>query len=321
MWAAYTLRNDLWHRRDMRQKLALIRFMADRNKGRPPKGDAHPSWNPILDQAVHTGPSVALSLATDLGDQVDWLVREDPVYLLTFPTNLHALALRFRDQGRSLPRLQGITTVGETLTEDTRVLVREVFGAEISDMYSCQEMGYIALNCPDHPGYHVQSESVLVEVLDESGAPCQPGEVGRLVATSLTNWASPFIRYEIGDYAEVSEPCPCGRGLPRLRRILGRARNMLHYPDGRVSWPYIESTRCLAAAPYRQMQLVQVDAETIQVNIVPVGELTAHHRAALTSELQRSLGHPFQIRFQTVEAVERSRGGKFEEFVSLVDHG
>jgi phenylacetate-CoA ligase len=211
--------------------------------------------------------------------------------------------------------------VGETLTEDTRALVSEVFGVEISDMYSCQEMGYIALNCPDHPGYHVQSEAVLVEVLDEADAPCLPGEVGRIVATSLNNWASPFIRYEIGDYAEVGEPCPCGRGLPVLRRILGRARNMLRCPDGKVSWPFIESARCLAAAPYRQMQLVQVEADTIQVNIVPVGELTIEHRRGLTAELQRSLGYPFQFRFQTVEAIERSRGGKFEEFVSLVDHG
>jgi phenylacetate-coenzyme A ligase PaaK-like adenylate-forming protein len=61
-----------------------------------------------------------------------------------------------------------------------------------------------------------------VEVLDEEGRPCAPGETGRVVATSLNNFAMPLIRYETGDTAEVGAPCPCGRGLPVLTRIMGR---------------------------------------------------------------------------------------------------
>ena len=49
----------------------------------------------------------------------------------------------------------------------------------------------------------------------------------------------PLIRYEIGDFAEVGDRCSCGRGLPVLRRILGRVRNMLTLPDGRLIWPSI----------------------------------------------------------------------------------
>jgi phenylacetate-CoA ligase len=100
------------------------------------------------------------------------------------------------------------------------------------DMYTCQEAGYLALQCPDHPHYHVQSENVLLEVVDDQGLPCAPGEVGRVLVTSLNNFATPLIRYEIGDYAEVGAACSCGRGLPVLKRIMGRYRNLLTLPDG-----------------------------------------------------------------------------------------
>ena len=89
-------------------------------------------------------------------------------------------------------------------------------------MYTCQEAGYLALQCPDYPHFHVQSENVLLEVVDDVGQPCGPGEVGRVLITSLNNFATPLIRYELGDYAEVGAPCPCGRGLPVLKRIMGR---------------------------------------------------------------------------------------------------
>ena len=99
-------------------------------------------------------------------------------------------------------------------------------------MYSAAEAGYLALQCPQQEHYHIQSESALVEVLDEAGNPCRPGETGTMVVTPLHNFAMPLIRYAIGDIAEVGAPCACGRGLPVLARLLGRVRQMLVLPSG-----------------------------------------------------------------------------------------
>ena len=47
---------------------------------------------------------------------------------------------------------------------------------------------------------------------------------GRIVVTALNNFATPLIRYEIGDYAEVGEICSCGRGFrPPTGRRRGRS--------------------------------------------------------------------------------------------------
>jgi phenylacetate-CoA ligase len=88
-------------------------------------------------------------------------------------------------------------------------------------MYSANETGYLALQCPLSGHYHVQSETVLVEVLDEVGRACRPGETGAVVVTPLQNFAMPLLRYSLGDFAEVGSPCACGRHLPVLKEILG----------------------------------------------------------------------------------------------------
>jgi phenylacetate-CoA ligase len=257
-------------------------------------------------------------LRSSIAEQKAWLLREDPTYLLTYHTNLQALARAFQEDGAKLRRLREVRTLSESLSEDTRRIARDAFGVPVTDMYSAVEVGFMAMQCPEHEHYHVQSEIVLLEILGEDDRPCRPGEAGRVVITSLHNHATPLIRYEVGDYAELGEPCPCGRGLPVIRRILGRTRNMLVRPDGSTYWPMIDSKSCRPALPYTQLQIAQIAADTLEVRVVPEQPVTEQHRTDLTAVLVRRLGYPFKIQFKIVEAIPRSKSGKFEEFVSLL---
>ena len=158
--------------------------------------------------------------------------------------------------------------MGETITDEFRGICQEVWGKPVADMYSCEEAGYIALQCPKHEHYHIQSENILVEVLDEHDKPCRPGEIGRVVLTTLHNFAMPLIRYEILDYAEVGGECPCGRGLPVLKRIVGRQRNMITHPDGSQHWPSFPASTWSHIGPIRQMQMIQKEPDYIVINLV-----------------------------------------------------
>ncbi|MFQ5620024.1 MAG: hypothetical protein ACE5FR_13760, partial [Rhodospirillales bacterium] len=173
--------------------------------------------------------------------------------------------------------------------------------------------------CPDYPHYHVLAEGVLVEGLDDDGRPCAPGDVGRIVITALHNFATPLIRYEIGDFAEVGPPCPCGRGLPVITRIAGRVHNMLTLPSGEQVWPVqFFSSELLAVAPVRQFQFVQRSVEEIEVKLVPARDLTDGEKAALRTLIGTRLGPDFALRFVYVDEIPRLPGGKFEDFRSDV---
>ena len=252
-WRALTLRDHLWHRRDLDATLCSIRPHVE-GPPLPAEGAVRRGWGKATDALGGSGEMALLALGADVGVQADWLRRHDPEYLLSFPSNLLALA----EHGLRLPRLREVRTIGETLPAETSERLQAAWNVPVTDLYSSQEVGVIAIQCPSGSGlYHVQSESLLVEVLDEQGNACPPGAIGRVVVSTLHNFAMPLLRYETGDYAEAGAPCPCGRGLPTLARIAGRQRNMLVLPNGERRWPLSGFRRYRDIAPIRQYQIVQ----------------------------------------------------------------
>jgi phenylacetate-CoA ligase len=311
-WDLITLRDHQWHQRVFTRKLVAIR--PDRlNQGQ--ERFSYESWGPPVDLVYHTGPSVIINSRVDVRQQMAWLQEDRPAYLLSLPSNLRELARLCNSEGITLHGLEQVRSYGETVSQDLRDRIGTVWDVGLIDMYSSQEVGYMALQCPNHEHYHVQSETVLLEVLDENGERCGPGEVGRVVVTALHNFAMPLIRYEVGDFAEVGEACPCGRGLPVLRRIVGRSRNMVRTPDGRRYWPSFPASKWLAMAPIRQIQLHQVALDTIEVLLVMEGSLTEGQRKLLTESLQDSLNYPFAIILRPVNEIPVKPNGKYEDFI------
>ncbi|MDD5758388.1 MAG: phenylacetate--CoA ligase family protein [Desulfobulbaceae bacterium] len=312
---ALTMRNHLWHRRDFSKKFTAIRVS---NTLKPGESKANASWGPATAMTVETGPAATLHINTDVKQQAVWLMEQRPAYLLSFPTNLHALATFFLENGNSLPGLEQVIAYGEVLSPETRLLCREAWQVEVKDMYSAMEVGYMALQCPDHEHYHVMAENIMVEVIDENGHPCLPGELGRVVLTPLHNFAMPLVRYEIGDYAEVGSPCPCGRGLPVIRRVVGRVRNMLILPTGEERWPVMNSKAVSSIAPILQLQMVQHSLHAVEVRLVVKRAIDQTEEAQLKGVIIDTLGYPFELKFTYMDEISRNRGEKFEEFISLV---
>jgi phenylacetate-CoA ligase len=215
-WDLITLRDHQWHRRVFTRKLMAIR--PDRLEQGQERLSCQ-SWGPPADLVFHTGPSLIINSRVDVRQQIAWLQESRPAYLLSLPSNLRELARLCDSEGLALPGLEQVRSYGETVTRELRDRIDTVWGVGLIDMYSSQEVGYMALQCPNHEHYHVQSETVLLEVLDENGRRCGPGEVGRVVVTALHNFVMPLIRYEVGDFAEVGEACRCCDGSSAVRAI------------------------------------------------------------------------------------------------------
>lgn len=310
MWNAITLRESLLADWDFRGKLAVCRAGS--------KDGEHSSWGRPESIVFETGPASVRNIRTDIADQAKWLINFHPDYLITNPTNLKALCEWYSTHGGWEGQLKGIRTLGEVVSPELRDMCQAVFNADLRDMYSAAEIGYIALQCPEHLHYHIMSEFVLVEVLDEDGMACNPGEIGKVVITSLHNFAMPLIRYSIGDYAEVGEPCPCGRGLPVLKKIMGRSRNLLTFPDGKKWWPTLPPKKYLHIAPIRQMQLVQKSLETIEVRLAVDAPLKSDQEEALTEALRNMLKYPFNLLFTYYPELEYGPNHKFDDFISEI---
>lgn len=311
-FGALNLREHLWQRRDFAGTFAAIRTkVAD---------ERLPGWGRAIEAVFETGPALTLPIHTPVDSQLDWLLDKDPDYLLTHPSNLRALLLTAHARDVKPERLRGLGSFGEQLPADLRDLCRRVWGLPLADVYSCEEAGYIALQCPEVPEhYHVQAENLLVEVVDANGAPCPPGVSGEVVLTTLHNFAMPLVRYAIGDFAEAGPACPCGRGLPVLRHIHGRARNLVRLPDGSRHWPSFPAEDWLAIAPVRQFRLRQTTATRIEVDLVSAGPLEPRQEQDLQAMLRRRLGHDFDIALRPAARIDPGASGKFEDFMSELD--
>ncbi len=317
-WQSFTLRDHLWHKRDLGGKLAAIRW-AGENEGLYP-GKSRENWGTAAEHAYQTGPAYFLHIKTETSKQVEWLLNIQPQYLLTFPSQLSVLADNFNYSDSKLENLKGLIAVGETVSDELRVKCRNLWGLEINDCYTCEEVGYIALQCPEHNHYHIQSENVFVEVVNDKDEPCKPGETGRVLVTSLNNFATPIIRYELGDYAEVGEPCPCGRGLPVLKKIKGRSRNRLALPGGGHTFPYFGNQEEYLAitTAIRQYQIIQESLQDIEVKLVVAEDITVKQENDLKQLLNKHLGFDFNIRITYLEQIPKGPTGKYEEFISRI---
>ncbi len=321
-WQALTLRDHLWHRRDLRAKLGAIRYLGGR-QDTSPQGVHSLNWGAATSGVIETGPCAILDIRMTSDQQLAWLERENPEYLLTYPSVVHELVRRSEESRVYPTRLKQVRSFGELLEPHHRHRCQEVWNVPIVDTYSSEEVGYIALQCPQGEHYHLQSENLLVEILDQEGHPCPPGTIGRVVVTTLHNFAMPLLRYDLGDFAEVGTACPCGRGLPTVTRILGRQRGMFVMPNGQRRWPVISQE----AGPdvvddlalIHQFQVIQRTLRTVELLLVTARNLTPHEERRIIRYIQDAIGYPFEIHIHYVDGIERSACGKYEDFRSDVD--
>lgn len=316
-WDALTLRDHLWQRRDFRGSLASIRYVKE-PPANYPNGLSARSWGRASATLYDTGPSYLLDVRTPIEQQIEWLRRRRPDYLLTYPSNLAEMLRALKSGVAGFPPLKGVATVSESLSPELRDECRAVLGVGIGDVYSCQEIGYLAMQCSETDLYHEPAETVLVEVLDDDNRPVAPGGIGRVVATPLHGFAMPLLRYELGDMAEVGGPCACGRGLPVLSRIVGRYRNAVRLPGGQRGWAMPGSMALQDVAPVRQFQIVQHALDDLELKLVAARPLTAAEEDGLTRATQAIVGHPLPVRISLVDSIPRSASGKFETFVCRI---
>jgi phenylacetate-CoA ligase len=303
---AVTLRGHRWFGRDLAGTNVTIKVMSG-DRGRID----NKSW-----AAGGTGAGFTYSNRIPVNQLYDWLLADDPHYLLCHPSILQELIHRSLDLGIKPAQLRDVRSMGEILEPGLRALCQREWGVPVRDNYSCEELATLALTCPEHDHLHIQAERVLVEILDDENRPCAPGEAGRVVVTGLINFATPLIRYELGDRAVAGAPCPCGRGLGVIERIIGRERQPVILPSGDRVFPVLDAEPLLLKGGVRQYQLVQTSVEDIDIKLVADLHLSAAEEADITAHLQRNFGHPFRFNFVYVDDIPREPGGKFQIFKS-----
>ncbi len=242
-----------------------------------------------------------------------------PVLVDGYAESFNFLAHYIKFHGLPTFRPRGIMSSAQILPDSSRRAMEETFGCGVFDKYGSREFSGIAYECDAHNGKHVVAENYIVELLKD-GQPAQPGEMGEVVITDLNNFCMPFIRYRIGDLAvavDNSQPCPCGRGLPRIGRIEGRVQSIILGANGR----YLPGTffaHFFKEYDYviRHYQVIQEEPRAIKLTIVKAARFDDEVFARILDRLREYVGHDMRIAVEYVEHIPLIRTGKRNETIS-----
>ena len=295
-----------WHSIDQQRPLGVI-GQKSKDKESAPLGVPYRWLGPV---------AIGFERSTkdrEISEIYDYCARKNPAYLQCGPTILSKLARYALENGRNELRPEKALTLGSAVTDDTREIVAKGLGTKIIDRYSCEETGYIALQCPKHNHFHVMNPATMVEIVDDDGEPCPPGKAGRVLLTSMQSYAMPLIRYEIGDMAEWGEPCDCGITLPVISKIWGRTRQMITTPDGRRTYLQIYARDFQDISELIEYRFV-LHQNAVVVAHVRASQPSASIAAAISEKVQRALGYPYPVRVQFVEEIDWGGSWKQEPF-------
>ncbi len=230
-------------------------------------------------------------------------------YLWGYPSSLAALANAALATGLELP-LSVVIANAEPLLPHQRMAIEAAFRAPCRETYGMVELAAGGGEC-EAGRLHLFPELGHVELLEDG----QAATAGEIVATSLLDADMPLIRYRTGDWGGPfeREPCTCGRTLPVIGRIEGRADDLLYSRDGRPVGrldPVFKDD-----LPIRESQIMQANDGSVRVLVVPAPGFNHRSEHALVRALQDRLGD-LAVAVETVHQIPRGPNGKFRASVS-----
>ncbi len=266
-------------------------------------------WNQLYFSSYHiSGESAA--------DYISALKKYKSMWLTGYGSAIAALAESALDAGLPPHPLKAVIVSGDTLLPGMRMSIEEFFQCKCFDHYGQCEGAAMAMECTNGK-MHVVPMLGIIEILRDDGTPCEPGEIGGIVATGLLNDAMPLIRYRIGDSAAwaVDQTCTCGNPNRIIENVSGRQDDYLVTADGRKigrlaafrKSPTIHSAQLVQDAPGHAFLLIR-----------PGKNYKKSHAEAICDSIRERIGE-FELDIVEVTEIPKTLQGKTRLVIRLMD--
>jgi phenylacetate-CoA ligase len=217
------------------------------------------------------------------------------------------------------PTLRLVMPTSEVCDDIDRKNLEKGFGVKVVNEYGAAELDVIAME--DIDGVFVLNEETLfVEVLNDENIPVKPGEEGKLIITALYNEAMPFIRYEIGDRAVLSERVK--NGCRVLEKVIGRTNDIIKLPSGKVSpgltFYYISKKLLEKGGKIKEFIIRQTALDRFVLEYVADSEMSVSDKENVNKALELYLEPGLKVDFIKQQRIERTRAGKLKHFFSEI---
>jgi phenylacetate-CoA ligase len=272
---------------------------------------------PLFDIPTASGmETVVIAAGAPFDEVLAAVAAAQPTHLVGYPTVIGGLA-RAAMAGDLRIEPVRVSTNSEPLLDEDRQSVREAWGAPLHNVWGSTEIGVQAVGCGHDEGLHICEDEIILERVDDGGWPVGPDEpAARTLATGLSNWTFPFIRYDLGDQVmSLAGECACGSAFARVADVGGRRDDDFRY--GATTVPPIAFRHVLGTDP--RVFEYQVAQTATGADIVVVGAPDADAlTCSLIAALRRyGLSEP-TIQIRVADGLQRHQAsGKLRRFIPL----
>ncbi|MDT0262447.1 phenylacetate--CoA ligase family protein [Jatrophihabitans lederbergiae] len=251
---------------------------------------------------------------------LDELIAFRPALVSTYSNAIHLITGEAARRGLRIEGLRAVQATSEPLPPALRERIEQTLNCEVYDKYGMRESNVVAHESPDHNGMLLQSENVVVEILDDDLQPCPEGVRGKLVVTPLNNRAMPLLRYETSDVAALlPRAADAILPFPRISSVAGRLQDLIVVPgQGHVD-SYFFSYLLMQQPLIHWFQVIQDRPEALTIRVYAPDGLDRATRNQLVERIVHHTQFPFQVEFDVLHRMPESSTGKFRLCVSNLE--
>lgn len=240
------------------------------------------------------------------------ICRYRPVIIHGYASILAELANYIIDKNLYVPaNIKAVFSTAEVLYEGQRKVIENAFSCKVFNQYGSREIPNIACEC-SHGNFHTFTDMAYVETVRE-------GDESKLIVTSLSNYAMPFIRYEIGDLGEHKKgECECGSSFPMLEMGLCRSNDIIVTKTGKNIYPSYFIHLLDDINGIEQFQFVQNDYSQIILNISMSKDNNAFDFERIKNRIKQEVEPSMELVVNKTDSIERTMSGKHRYVINNI---
>ena len=258
----------------------------------------------------------------DMRRYVEIINKSRPILIEAYIQSIYELANFIKNNKLEVYSPKSILTSAGTLYPEQQKLIEKVFRTKVYNRYGSREVGDVACSCEKDEGLHVNVFTHYIEILDDKMQPCKAGEIGELYVTTLDNYSMPLLRYQIGDMVvpAKNEQCSCGRGLPLIEKVVGRATEHFKKSDDSLIFAGFFRQLLYYKDWIKQYQIIQKDYNLIVYRIVKNYnyDLKDKEKEEIINCVKKVMESNCEVKFEFVDNIEPTKSGKYLYTISEV---
>lgn len=248
--------------------------------------------------------SYGLSSST-IQSYIRTLNRWSPRFIDTYPSAIIALVRLARERNLS-PKFQPefILTSSETLSNSCRYEIERFFKAPVVNHYGSTEMAAFAIDVGG--SFYFDPLYSVIELHPVGGG------IYKVIATGLSNLATPLIRYDTGDCVFTNNP----ENPYAAESIVGRLDDFIVTPEGRYVGRMDPVFKGLPGI--KESQIVQTQSRQIVVKVV-IDPHSYFNPDELILRIQERTSDLINIKVEKVARIPPGPNGKVRHVISNVN--